>query len=186
MALYQKIYRLFVEPRPYTTYTQGEKWLMAEGVTEKYLLGYGKKKRAEQIAKGSKNPVAENYYLNKRLRYMKYVNFKIDVKREAQRVLYMPMMGNIWVKYYFPMPESWSQKKKNKHAWEKHESKPDRGNCDKALSDAFWKEDKMDWDGRSSKFWTPASKGYIEIEVGTLSPAKPNLFSITSLSDELK
>lgn len=180
----QRMYRLMVEPRPYTTFTQGQRWIMSPEITDEYLIEYGRKKVAERIAKGAKNPGNENEYLNIRKRYMKYVQFKIDVRKEAKRVSYFPRHDNVWIKFYFPMPKSWSKKKRNQHAWEKHQEKPDRGNCEKAISDALMKEDKFDWDGRSSKFYTTASKGYIEIEVGTLPPAKATFYS--GITDELK
>jgi Holliday junction resolvase RusA-like endonuclease len=64
------------------------------------------------------------------------------------------------------MPDSWSKKKKEAMNGKYHRQKPDKDNCEKAVTDTLWPDDdSMIADGRTTKRW--AYSGSIEMEVST-------------------
>lgn len=63
--------------------------------------------------------------------------------------------------------------------------RPDADAYYKAAQDAFFKEDNIVWDFRASKFWVDMQFGWIDIELGTLPPAK-GFTKISLATDELK
>lgn len=164
-----RVYRLFICPQTHIRTTDSERWMFSEGITDEYLLEFGKKKYDERVLKGSKNPGTPNNYYNRKKLVQKYWDYKRDVKRLAMLQLMVLPTNNIWVKFYLPMPESWSQKKKKKMCFELHESRPDADNLFKALTDGLMGEDKTIADFRASKFWYDG-EGHIEISVNELSP----------------
>jgi Holliday junction resolvase RusA-like endonuclease len=182
---FSKTYRLMITPQQQVLISQGEKWLMADGITDQYLISLGEKKNREQTLKGAKSPIHPNYYLNKRNRYRRYYDYKKALRLECQKQKLFPQTKNFWVKFYIPMPESWSKKKKNKLAFELHEQTPDNDNFCKAFFDSIFdkKDDKKISDYRASKFWAPTSFGFIDVELGTLPPAKGYT---TVFTDELR
>lgn len=145
-----------------------EDWMLA--VTDQYLIDLGVKKNKEQIDNGAKHPVHPNYYLNKRISYLRYIQYKKDLKEEAQRQLYFPRTDNFWMKFFLPIPKSWSDKKKRQLCFEPHLNKKDLDNYCKAILDSLYPKDQIVWDFRASKFWYDGP-GHIEIEIGTLPPA---------------
>lgn len=112
-------------------------------------------------------PVLEDKYprLLKRKRQLeKYNRYKVALREEAARVGFeMPVCG-IWIKFYMPMPQSWSKKKKTQMNFGPKQSMPDLSNLIKAFEDSLLKQDNVIWDYRVSKFWYDSCKGYIEIE----------------------
>lgn len=180
----QKIYRLFIAPQTHIRSTQAENWMFAQGVTDEYLLKFGKKKFDERVAKGSKNPGSANNYYNRKKYLQKYWDYKVKLK-----ALFLDCglktypTNNVWFKFFIPMPKSWSQKKRNAHCFEKHESKPDAGNLHKAIEDACCIEDKKNWDYRASKFWYDG-EGHIEIIVGALP--EPKGYAAYTREDKIK
>jgi len=64
---------------------------------------------------------------------------------------------------YFPMAKSWSKKKKEQHAGQIHQQKPDRDNVDKAILDAIFKDDSIISDGLLKKRWDDGDGARIEI-----------------------
>lgn len=64
----------------------------------------------------------------------------------------------------FPMPESWSKKKKAAMDGKPHRQRPDRDNCDKAVMDALFEEDGGVWKGSQEKRWTHGP-GFVRIQV---------------------
>ena len=173
-----------VSPVAKVDIVESAKWLMS--VTDEYLIEWGKKKREESIANGAKNPVNANQWLNTKKRYERYSKYKKDIFQEARRINYLPRQNDFWVKFYFPMPKSWSKKKRNILAWSQHLQSPDLDNCLKGLIDGLFPEqDSIVWDYRASKFWSPTSFGFIDIVVGALPEAKGYTeFSLGT--DELK
>ena len=77
------------------------------------------------------------------------------------RKIQLPVSG-AHVTFVLPMPQSWSQKKKDQHAGQPHQSKPDCDNMLKALMDAPYDDDSHIWDCRITKIW--GEKGQIIIE----------------------
>lgn len=167
-----KKYLLLITPRPWVEVLESDKWLMGQGITEEYLLSYGQRKHDEQVAKGAKSPQRPNYWLNKRKRYLRYINYRRELLAEANRVLYMPRTNNFWVKFYLPIPASYPRKKRNILNFEPNLLRPDASNLIAAMEDAFFKEDNVIWDYRVSKFWVDRPTGHIEIELGTMPAAK--------------
>ncbi len=74
----------------------------------------------------------------------------------------MPI-SNAWIKFYCPVPTSWSKKKKARMNFEPKKSMPDLSNLIKAMEDSLLKQDSVIWDYRVSKFWYDGPKGFIEI-----------------------
>ena len=91
---------------------------------------------------------------------VRYYVFK-DQLNLAAKGFEMPE-GNYHLKFYLPMPVSWSVKKKEAMKWKPHQQKPDKDNLEKAFLDCLCKNDEKIWDGRVSKFWD--NTGYITIE----------------------
>ena len=65
------------------------------------------------------------------------------------------------VRFYLPMPKSWSKKKKAEHDGQPHQQKPDIDNLLKALYDSVLTDDSGIWSVRAEKYW--AYEGSIEI-----------------------
>lgn len=61
--------------------------------------------------------------------------------------------GSFQVEFTFPMPSSWSQKKRDEHEGQPHQSRPDLDNLLKALNDCLMDEDSHIWDVRATKIW---------------------------------
>lgn len=139
----KKIVRLFITPQTHVRSTRGDAvcFRIPEDVMkEKYPSLY---KRRRQLDK--------------------YNTYKDELKIEAQRVGFeMPCYG-IHIKFYMPMPASWSRKKKAKMNFEGKQSMPDLSNLVKAFEDGLLKQDNMIWDYRVSKYWYDSVKGFIEI-----------------------
>jgi Holliday junction resolvase RusA-like endonuclease len=76
---------------------------------------------------------------------------------------------NVWWRFYVPIPQSWSMKKRVAHAQRPCRQKPDWDNCAKAVYDAIFVEDKAVWDVRSTTLWTLQSGGCISVTVRTSS-----------------
>src|SRR5574343_544265 len=55
--------------------------------------------------------------------------------------------------FYFEMPKSWSQKKREKMAGQPHLSKPDKDNVEKFVLDTLFKNDSHVWSGWVEKRW---------------------------------
>jgi Holliday junction resolvase RusA-like endonuclease len=166
-----KIYRLFITPKTKINISDNEKWMLSKKITDEYLLSFGARKRAKQIAEGKANPIKAGYYYKRKKYLMTYFDYKRQVKELFDKCgLKEYPAENIWWKFFIPMPKSWSQKKRNKHNFEKHLSKPDRGNLEKSVEDSLSVKDQVNWDSRASKFWSET--GYIEIHIGALPEAK--------------
>ena len=166
-----KTYRLFIAPQTHIRTVKDERWLTAEGVTDKYLIDFGKKKYEQRKLEGKKHLGSPNDYINRKKYILKYFEYKRKLKIEANKVgLHSFPLQNIWIKFFIPMPKSWSKKKKNQHCFELHSVRPDIDNYSKGLFDSLLKEDNFISDFRASKFWYDGP-GHIEIEVGSLPPA---------------
>lgn len=72
--------------------------------------------------------------------------------------------GLSW-KAYFPLPKSYSQKKRDILSGTLHREKPDRDNIDKGVCDFLFKQDKGIAFGRLEKFWDDGRGPRIEIIV---------------------
>lgn len=90
----------------------------------------------------------------------RYWVYKDELVMLARTLDYEP--ANILnIIFYLPMPQSWSQKKKDKMRGKPHQQKPDTDNLMKAFKDCLMKKDETIYDERSRKFWD--DKGRIEV-----------------------
>lgn len=99
----------------------------------------------------------------RKMRILRYFQYKNDLRIEARRQRFELPTNDVWIKFYLPMPRSWSKKKKLRHDFEPHQTRPDASNLHKAFEDALKIQDMTVWDYRVSKFWYNQPKGYIEI-----------------------
>jgi len=73
--------------------------------------------------------------------------------------------GTVNWRAYFPIPESWSKKRKTETAGKPHTQKPDRDNIDKGLLDCLFRDDSIVWRGTLEKYWDDGKGPRIELEV---------------------
>lgn len=166
-----KTYRLFIKPQTHIRTVKGERWLTAEKVTDKYLMDFGMKKYNQRVAEKRKHLGSPLDYLNRKRWILKYFDYKKKLFAEARKAgLIIFPLQNVWIKFYLPMPVSWSKKKRNAHCFELHSVRPDIDNFSKGVFDSLLKEDNFISDFRASKFWYDGP-GHIEIEIGSLPPA---------------
>ena len=67
---------------------------------------------------------------------------------------------------YFPLPKSWSKRKKAELTGQPHQQKPDRDNIDKGILDALFAEDSGIHRGELIKLWDDGQGPRIELEIG--------------------
>lgn len=72
-------------------------------------------------------------------------------------------VGKITMKFYMPMPESWSVKKIQLMAGRPHRVKPDRNNLEKGVEDALLKNDSMVWWSQAEKYWAQPGQERTEL-----------------------
>jgi Holliday junction resolvase RusA-like endonuclease len=80
----------------------------------------------------------------------KYWRFKDELRLLCPDLV---LPGSYQVEFTFPMPQSWSQKKKVAYDGQPHQSRPDLDNLLKALNDCLMDEDSYIWDVRATKIW---------------------------------
>lgn len=73
--------------------------------------------------------------------------------------------GHVSWKAVFPLPKSWSKKKKREHAGEIHQQKPDRDNIDKGILDALFQDDSIVAVGLLEKYWDDGNGARLELEI---------------------
>lgn len=88
----------------------------------------------------------------------RYFAFKTELQIQAKQLNY-EVGDNLDLVFLIPMPNSWSNKKKNKMNGLPCLSKPDTDNLTKAFKDALLKNDSEVWLERAEKRW--AFKGSI-------------------------
>lgn len=165
------IIRLHISPQTHVRTTKDERWLLAETITDAYLIAFGKKKceqRKEEKKKHIGNP---NDYLNRKNIIKRYFDYKRSLKAEADRVGFVIPEENVWFRFFIPMPQSWSKKKRNQMCFQQHKTRPDIDNLSKGVFDSLLVQDMALSDYRASKFWIDLKAGYIEIEIGVMQPA---------------
>lgn len=143
MEKVNKVVRLFITPKTHTRSTKGDAIcfrIPEDKLIDKYPRLYKRKMQLE-----------------------KYNNYKKEIREEAKRVGFEMPTGNVWIKFYFPMPQSWSNKKKTQMNFEPKLSMPDLSNIIKAMEDSLLEQDNIIWDYRVSKYWYNSIKGFIEI-----------------------
>ena len=71
----------------------------------------------------------------------------------SERELDPTKYGSLKMKFYVPMPKSWSRKKKLENFGQPHRSRPDIDNYVKGLLDALYKEDSTIHRIFAEKIW---------------------------------
>jgi Holliday junction resolvase RusA-like endonuclease len=88
-----------------------------------------------------------------------------DVARAAAPAHLPERPSILAVTAYLPFPESWSQKKKEAHKGQPHQTKPDWDNIAKSVGDALWGEDSTIYKGSCTKLWDDGEGPRVEISV---------------------
>ena len=105
-----------IEPRPYIRKTAADKFLWIPDSKRKNALSHDQRMRKERIEKLTA--------------YMKALQvYALQNKYKLQGVL--------TVVFVVPMPQSWSQKKRDRMEWTEHEQTPDLDNYIKAFKDGL-------------------------------------------------
>lgn len=111
---------------------------------------------------------------------LRYFAFKDKMRAACKRIMTAPATVS-WTAY-FPMPESWSAKKKAAMSGKPHCTKPDRDNVDKAILDALFEQDQCVATGTITKRWDDGlgarieifvSEGFLPEVLGTKGPGNP-------------
>lgn len=167
-----QVVRLFITPQTHTRTVKEERWMLSPEITDEYLIEVGKKRvdKLKEAGKESKRSI--NDYVNRRNQILRYFKYKRAVKEEALEQRFVLPEEGAWIKFYMPMPKSWSKKKRNEKCFTQHKSMPDADNLIKALFDSLFNDDSRISDYRATKFWYDAKEGFIEIETGSLPEPK--------------
>lgn len=89
---------------------------------------------------------------NKRPKVQRYHAFRDNFRLLSRGRLTQSITLLSWVAF-FPIPKSYSKKKKIMYAGRPHYQKPDRDNIDKAILDCLEFDDKQIYGGEIYKFW---------------------------------
>ena len=92
---------------------------------------------------------------------MRYRAFADELRLKYKRTKNQDA-GSFSVSFFLPMPDSWSDKKKEEMLGKPHKQKPDFDNLNKAVFDALFKDDSFVWRVLTEKRW--ATKGAIIIQ----------------------
>lgn len=94
---------------------------------------------------------------------LRYRSFK-DSLREQAAPYYLPADPLIvTMKFYIPMPASWSKKKKAAMNGAYHRQKPDIDNLSKSVMDSLWEDDSMISKINATKLWSDKGKVIMEV-----------------------
>lgn len=110
--------------------------------------------------------------LKRLLRIEQYNNYKLCLLAECKRVGFTLPPSGTHISFFFPVPQSWSKKKKIRYHGSLHQSRPDIDNCCKAFFDALVDEDKHIANITLTKRWVDFPEGWIEISVSDF-PEQP-------------
>lgn len=172
---------LWIPPETRVEIRDDETWML--GKTDEFLIAYGKAKHEKDLLAKKKKPKAANYYILRKRRMLKWLNYKISLKAVADLEKFVFPEEGGYFKFFVPMAPSWSNKKKNKMEFTVCKQRPDASNYFKAMEDSLLKEDSGVCDYRVSKFWC-SGRGRIEITLGELPVA--NGYTKIKFGDTLK
>lgn len=118
--------------------------------------------RMTQSDKWKTNPNHIDERKRQRKSVTQYWNFKNTLITQCEKMNFQ--LGKWFeVVYFLPMPDTWSEKKKDKMNGLPHETTPDTDNCTKSIKDSLRKNDSDIWWERAEKRW--AYKGSVLIYV---------------------
>ena len=103
--------------------------------------------------------------LKRLLRIERYNNYKIELLAEAKRKGFVLPPSGLSVTFYFPLPKTWSKKKRKAHHGGFMQSRPDIDNILKGFFDALTPEDKYIANITATKRWADYPTGWIEISL---------------------
>ncbi len=83
------------------------------------------------------------------VRYRAYAD---ELRLQAKQKGYK-LEQTLYIKFYIPMPKSWSKKKKDLYQNEPHKQRPDIDNLLKAFMDALAVDDCFVWNVSAIKVW---------------------------------
>ena len=98
----------------------------------------------------------------------KYWAFKDIMKMFLPEVKHIDPIDVSWIAY-FPIPKSWSKKKRAAYCGKYHRARPDRDNIDKAILDALFENDAVVSKGTTEKRWDDGAGPRIEISITGIS-----------------
>jgi len=160
---------LLVTPIPALKVLKRETWKLY--ASDERLTEYGKQQHEADIEAGKEHPIKINHHVSRKKSMIKRQVYKEALQWEEKRNNFVKPTSGFWVKFYLPMPKSWSQKKRKAMAFQEHTVMPDADNLWKIFSDALVKKDQVISDFRVSKFWYDHTRGFIAITHGELQPA---------------
>lgn len=82
---------------------------------------------------------------HKRPAVVRYREFCDRLRAEAARQGFVPTDAGMYLRFWLPMPKSWSKKKKRAMIGRPHQQKPDADNIEKAFLDALMTDDSTVW-----------------------------------------
>ncbi len=100
--------------------------------------------------------------LKRLLRIERYNNYKIELLAEAKRNQFTLPAAGLSVTFYFPMPKTWSKKKRKQYHGTFMQSRPDLDNILKGFFDSLVSEDKHIANINATKRWADFPTGWIE------------------------
>ena len=101
--------------------------------------------------------------LRRLIRIERYNQYKLDISALAKKKKFtFPPIGAS-VKFFLPVPASWSKTKKHQMNLQWHMVRKDLDNMMKALLDSLMKEDSHIAHFEAAKYWTNTDRGWIEI-----------------------
>lgn len=100
--------------------------------------------------------------LKRLLRIERYNNYKVELLAEAKRKKFTLPPCGLSVTFYFPMPKTWSKKKRKVYHSTPMQSRPDIDNILKGFFDSLVSEDKHIANITASKRWVDFPSGWIE------------------------
>jgi Holliday junction resolvase RusA-like endonuclease len=116
------------------------KWVLRDtGIGRMYVKTRIDKKTGQPKEYARKSP--PNYVRQRRHLIAHYEN-KRAIKEYADSIGFEMPQDCYMIVIKFPMPKSWTKKKKAKMDGERHKSRPDKDNCEKGIIDSIYYKDK--------------------------------------------
>lgn len=85
---------------------------------------------------------------------LRYREFADELRKQCNEAEFVPPTEGLSVTFWLPMPESWSQKKKDRMWAKPHQQKPDWDNLVKSVFDALLEDDSKVWSvNKIEKLW---------------------------------
>jgi len=120
---------------------QDAKWVLKEtSIGPMYVKTRLDRKSGQQKEYARKSP--PNYVRQRRHLIAHYEN-KRAIKEYADQIGFSMPEDYYIIIIRFPMPKSWTKKKKKAMSGERHKSRPDKDNCEKGIIDAIYYQDKV-------------------------------------------